>query len=119
MARLGSSCRCLTETAGPESRPGGGNDLANVGHIRTAVRSAALEPEFRRLTPVLPGGWSSGRTDVPGMRAAGAHGDGRGLADADGHHGMLPAQGPWPGRDHQAPAESCDPWRCQRHGLPG
>lgn len=43
------------ETAGPGSWPGGGNNMANAGHIETAVRSAALDLEFRRLTPVLPG----------------------------------------------------------------
>jgi len=43
------------ETAGPGSWPGGGNNMANAGHIETAVRSAALDLEFRGLTPVLPG----------------------------------------------------------------
>jgi hypothetical protein len=62
----------------------------------------------------LRGGGDSGRTDAPGLRLL-APGDGRGLASAVVHHGALPGQDPWPGSSHQAPAESCDTWRCERH----
>jgi hypothetical protein len=40
-ARDGASrltCRCLIDAAGPESWPGGGDDMANAGHIEAAVR---------------------------------------------------------------------------------
>jgi hypothetical protein len=37
------------------------------------------------------------------------------LANAIVHRGVSPGQDPWPGGGHQAPAGSCDSWRCEPH----